>query len=141
MFVLYTVAPILYRMASSTYYNLSILSSDFYGLLFGLFLYVRPRHTSERNALTGFLALQAVFFVLYRLSSDGKLFELHLYLKLNDELNPDRWISSLFLVVASGDAGQAGRPHSAVRECAGQWPCGRRRGTPERVNRLFQMVD
>lgn len=39
MLFLYTVAPILYRMASSTYYNLSILSSDFYGLLFGLFLY------------------------------------------------------------------------------------------------------
>lgn len=41
MFILYTVAPILYRMASSAYYNLSLLSSDFYGLLFGLFLYVR----------------------------------------------------------------------------------------------------
>lgn len=40
MLILYTIAPILYRMASSTYYNLSILSSDFYGLLFGLFLYV-----------------------------------------------------------------------------------------------------
>ncbi|KAI0741890.1 hypothetical protein C8Q80DRAFT_1196879 [Daedaleopsis nitida] len=39
MFILYTVAPILYRMASSAYYNLSLLSSDFYGLLFGLFLY------------------------------------------------------------------------------------------------------
>jgi len=26
-------------MASSAYYNLSLLSSDFYGLLFGLFLY------------------------------------------------------------------------------------------------------
>ena len=43
MFILYTVAPILYRMASSAYYNLSLLSSDFYGLLFGLFLFVR-RH-------------------------------------------------------------------------------------------------
>jgi len=39
MFILYTVAPMLYRMASSTYYNLSLLSSDFWGLLFGLFLY------------------------------------------------------------------------------------------------------
>ena len=46
MFILYTVAPILYRMASSAYYNLSLLSSDFYGLLFGLFLFVRilPSH-------------------------------------------------------------------------------------------------
>lgn len=41
MYILYTVAPILYRMASSAYYNLSLLSSDFYGLLFGLFLFVR----------------------------------------------------------------------------------------------------
>lgn len=40
MCILYTVAPILYRMASSGYYNLSLLSSDFYGLIFGLGLYV-----------------------------------------------------------------------------------------------------
>jgi len=39
MFILYTVAPLLYRMASSAYYNLSLLSSDFYSLLFGLFLF------------------------------------------------------------------------------------------------------
>lgn len=42
MFILYTVAPILYRMASSAFYNISLLTSDFYGLLFGLFLFVRP---------------------------------------------------------------------------------------------------
>ncbi len=41
MFILYTVAPILYRMYSSAYYNISLLTSDFYGLLFGLFLFVR----------------------------------------------------------------------------------------------------
>jgi len=39
MLILYTVAPLLYRLASSAYFNLSLLSSDFYGLLFGLFLY------------------------------------------------------------------------------------------------------
>jgi len=39
MLILYTVAPILYRMASSAYYNISLLTSDFYGLLFGLFLF------------------------------------------------------------------------------------------------------
>jgi len=39
MFILYTVAPLLYRSSSSVYYNLSLLSSDFFGLLFGLFLY------------------------------------------------------------------------------------------------------
>ena len=42
MFILYTVAPMLYRSASSAYYNISLLTSDFYGLLFGLFLFVRP---------------------------------------------------------------------------------------------------
>ncbi|KIM33701.1 hypothetical protein M408DRAFT_59847 [Serendipita vermifera MAFF 305830] len=41
MYILYTVAPILYRLASSTYFNLSILTSDFYGLIFGIFLFVR----------------------------------------------------------------------------------------------------
>lgn len=35
MFILYTTAPILYRLASSVFYNLSLLSSDFFGLLFG----------------------------------------------------------------------------------------------------------
>jgi solute carrier family 35, member F1/2 len=37
---LYTVAPIIYRLASSAYFNISLLTSDFYGLLFGLFLFV-----------------------------------------------------------------------------------------------------
>lgn len=35
MLVLYTVSPLLYRLASSTYCNLNLLSSNFYGLLFG----------------------------------------------------------------------------------------------------------
>jgi solute carrier family 35 protein F1/2 len=39
MVILYTLAPILYRKASSTFYNLSLLSANFYGLLFGLFLF------------------------------------------------------------------------------------------------------
>jgi len=39
MFTLYTVAPMLYRSASSAYFNISLLTSDFYGLLFGLFLF------------------------------------------------------------------------------------------------------
>lgn len=59
MFILYTVAPILYRMASSAYYNLSLLSSDFYSLLFGLFLFVRLCYPSLEDCrrLTFFLAL------------------------------------------------------------------------------------
>ncbi|OZJ01661.1 hypothetical protein BZG36_05517 [Bifiguratus adelaidae] len=39
MFCLYTVAPILFRKSSATFFNLSLLTSDFYGLLFGLFLF------------------------------------------------------------------------------------------------------
>ncbi|EIW83608.1 DUF914-domain-containing protein [Coniophora puteana RWD-64-598 SS2] len=35
MFILYTVAPMVYRMASSAFYNISLLTSDFYGLIFG----------------------------------------------------------------------------------------------------------
>lgn len=50
MFILYTVAPILYRMASSAYYNISLLTSDFYGLLFGLFLFVRSPPSSPDSS-------------------------------------------------------------------------------------------
>lgn len=35
MIILYTIAPLLFRLSSSAYFNLSLLSSDFYGLLFG----------------------------------------------------------------------------------------------------------
>lgn len=52
MLILYTVSPLLYRLASSAYYNLSLLSSDFYGLLFGMIYF---------------------FFTLYKLGTDGFL--------------------------------------------------------------------
>jgi len=53
MFILYTVAPLIYRMASSAFYNISLLTSDFYGLLFGLFLFVRiETNPTVRNFLT-----------------------------------------------------------------------------------------
>ena len=35
MVVFYTTSPILYRLASSVFFNLSLLSSDFFSLLFG----------------------------------------------------------------------------------------------------------
>jgi hypothetical protein len=35
MFIVYSVAPLLFRMASSSYFNMALLTSDFYGLLFG----------------------------------------------------------------------------------------------------------
>jgi hypothetical protein len=67
MFILYTVAPILYRMASSAYYNLSLLSSDFYGLLFGLFLFVSPLLCScSYVLLRSIIALHRVLAVLCR---------------------------------------------------------------------------
>ncbi|KAK4057945.1 hypothetical protein OIO90_001164 [Microbotryomycetes sp. JL221] len=39
MLLLYTGAPVLFRLGSSVFYNLSILTSNFYGLCFGLGLY------------------------------------------------------------------------------------------------------
>ena len=64
MFVFYTMTPIVYRLASSVFYNLSLLSANFFGLLFGkqttlvasirglicisgLFLFVRPVYMHE----------------------------------------------------------------------------------------------
>lgn len=38
MFILYTFAPLIYRTASSVYYNMSLLSSEFYALIFGMCL-------------------------------------------------------------------------------------------------------
>lgn len=39
MLLLYSGAPVLFRLGSSVFYNLSILTSNFYGLCFGLGLY------------------------------------------------------------------------------------------------------
>ncbi|KAG0347335.1 hypothetical protein BG004_007925 [Podila humilis] len=39
MFILYSVSPLLFRLSSATFFNLSLLTSDFYGLIFGLFLF------------------------------------------------------------------------------------------------------
>jgi solute carrier family 35 protein F1/2 len=39
MLILYTLAPILFRFASSPFYNLSLMTSDFYSLLIGLSLF------------------------------------------------------------------------------------------------------
>ncbi|KAF8932533.1 hypothetical protein BGZ52_009972 [Haplosporangium bisporale] len=39
MFILYSVSPILFRLSSATFFNLSLLTSDFYGLIFGIFLF------------------------------------------------------------------------------------------------------
>jgi solute carrier family 35 protein F1/2 len=39
MVILYSVAPLLFRFASAPFYNISLMTSDFYSLLFGLFLF------------------------------------------------------------------------------------------------------
>ncbi|KAF9189494.1 hypothetical protein BGZ51_009530 [Haplosporangium sp. Z 767] len=39
MFILYSVSPILFRLSSATFFNLSLLTSDLYGLIFGIFLF------------------------------------------------------------------------------------------------------
>jgi len=39
MDIVYALAPVLFRTASSSFFNISLLTSDFYGLLFGLFLF------------------------------------------------------------------------------------------------------
>ncbi|KAG0242057.1 hypothetical protein B0O80DRAFT_500151 [Mortierella sp. GBAus27b] len=39
MFIMYSMSPVLIRLSSATFFNLSLLTSDFYGLLFGLFLF------------------------------------------------------------------------------------------------------
>ncbi|KAF9381703.1 hypothetical protein BGX21_002038 [Mortierella sp. AD011] len=39
LFILYSVSPVLFRLSSATFFNLSLLTSDFYGLIFGIFLF------------------------------------------------------------------------------------------------------
>ncbi|KAF9437081.1 hypothetical protein BGZ76_002047 [Entomortierella beljakovae] len=39
LFIMYSVTPVLFRLSSATFLNLSLLTSDFYGLVFGIFLF------------------------------------------------------------------------------------------------------
>jgi len=39
MFILYSVSPILLRLSNATFFNLSLLTSDFYGLILGIFIF------------------------------------------------------------------------------------------------------
>jgi hypothetical protein len=72
MFILYTVAPLIYRTASSAYYNISLLTSDFYGLLFGLFLFVCCFASSRKllsDYITALLTLLAILPCILRCDS------------------------------------------------------------------------
>jgi len=39
LFIMYSLSPVLFRLSSATFFNLSLLTSDFYGLIFGIFLF------------------------------------------------------------------------------------------------------
>ena len=65
MIILYTVSPLLYRMASSAYYNLSLLSSDFYGLLFGIVFFVLSVNLQLMNVPLRIVPLRMRPWIIY----------------------------------------------------------------------------
>ena len=80
MFILYTVAPLLYRLASSAYFNLSLLSSDFYGLLFGKITshFSNSPLTRALICATGlFLFVRRAFCILLFATFLSTIFEKH----------------------------------------------------------------
>lgn len=57
-FILYSVAPLLVRMASSSYFNVALFTSDFYG-----FLAEHTSHWTDENSLwQRSLSLRTLFF-------------------------------------------------------------------------------
>ena len=60
MFLLYSVSPILLRLSSATFFNLSLLTSDFYGLIFALILF----NAKVKNSLLTVVisSMEASFF-------------------------------------------------------------------------------
>jgi len=73
MLTLYTVAPLLYRLASSAYFNLALLSSDFFGLLFGLFLFHYSPYWLYFPSFTVVLSGLVVYFWHSRPEDQGKV--------------------------------------------------------------------
>ncbi|KAI9504861.1 hypothetical protein GGI25_004199 [Coemansia spiralis] len=61
MFVLYTLVPLLFRLSSATVYNLSILTSDFYGLIFAKYMF----HERITPIYAGAFVLIVVGLVVY----------------------------------------------------------------------------
>ncbi|CAI2173143.1 10497_t:CDS:2 [Funneliformis geosporum] len=53
MFCLYTGAPILFKLASATFFNLSLLTSDFYSIIFAIFLFQSKLHHLHIVAFVG----------------------------------------------------------------------------------------
>jgi len=73
MLTLYTVAPLLYRLASSAYFNLALLSSDFFGLLFGLFLFHYSPYWLYFPSFTVVLSGLVVYFWHSKPEDQGKI--------------------------------------------------------------------
>ncbi|KAJ2503913.1 hypothetical protein IWW47_002774 [Coemansia sp. RSA 2052] len=64
MFVLYSVAPFLFRMSSATFYNLSILTSDFYGLIFAKYMFHNPITPIYAGAFVMIVVGLLVYYVI-----------------------------------------------------------------------------
>ncbi|KAK4049159.1 hypothetical protein OIV83_004322 [Microbotryomycetes sp. JL201] len=73
MLVLYTLAPIVYRLASSPFANISILTSDFYGLLFGVVLYKYKPYWLYFVAFVLILVGLVIYFSVARPEDSGAL--------------------------------------------------------------------
>ncbi|KAJ2403232.1 hypothetical protein GGI23_000101 [Coemansia sp. RSA 2559] len=63
MFVLYTIVPFLFRMSSATFYNLSILTSDFYGLIFSKYMFHQQITAIYAGAFVLIVAGLLVYYV------------------------------------------------------------------------------
>ncbi|KAJ1896162.1 hypothetical protein LPJ81_004803 [Coemansia sp. IMI 209127] len=63
MFVLYTIVPFLFRMSSATFYNLSILTSDFYGLIFSKYMFHQKITAIYAGAFVLIVAGLLVYYV------------------------------------------------------------------------------
>ncbi|KAJ2590631.1 hypothetical protein IWW49_001927 [Coemansia sp. RSA 1797] len=64
MFVLYSLAPFLFRMSSATFYNLSIMTSDFYGLIFAKYMFhdkITPIYAGAFTMIVAGLLVYHVF--------------------------------------------------------------------------------
>ncbi|KAJ1929572.1 hypothetical protein IWQ60_001059 [Tieghemiomyces parasiticus] len=61
LFVMYSVTPYLFRLSSATFFNISLLTSDFYGLLFGIFLFRYRIHVLYPFAFVGIILGMVVY--------------------------------------------------------------------------------
>jgi solute carrier family 35 protein F1/2 len=66
LFMMYSVSPILFRLSSATFFNLSLLTSDFYGLIFGIFLFnAKVNHDGKKATMVLVVFVAVCWFVVY----------------------------------------------------------------------------